>query len=74
MGRGQAAAVFHTARYCNKQGIPTIADGGVQNSGHIVKVRMPPLALWLCLLWHPCPPVVYSCWAGRPACLRACPS
>mmetsp|Transcript_27327 Transcript_27327/g.73891 ORF Transcript_27327/g.73891 Transcript_27327/m.73891 type:complete len:509 (+) Transcript_27327:102-1628(+) len=37
VGRGQAAAVFHTARYCNKLGIPTIADGGVQNSGHIVK-------------------------------------
>ncbi len=37
VGRGQATAVFHTARMAKVEGVPIIADGGVQNSGHIVK-------------------------------------
>jgi len=38
VGRGQAAAVFHSARGARELGVPILADGGIQNSGHIVKV------------------------------------
>lgn len=37
VGRGQATAVYHTARQGLCLDVPIIADGGIQNSGHIVK-------------------------------------
>jgi IMP dehydrogenase len=37
VGRGQATAVFQAARVANALGVPVIADGGVQNSGHVTK-------------------------------------
>jgi IMP dehydrogenase len=46
VGRGQAAAVYHSSRGAGSLGVPCIADGGIQNSGNIVKVRVLGGARW----------------------------
>jgi IMP dehydrogenase len=37
VGRAQASAVYHVAKFASKHGVPIVADGGIKSTGHITK-------------------------------------
>ena len=37
VGRAQASAVYHVAKFAAKYGVPITADGGIKSTGHITK-------------------------------------